>query len=97
MAYRGLENKRDKVTGKEQSGKHGRPVPGIAQDATPSHKYSARKPTPEAKMRPMPSYSENPFELNPQLKGFSQAKPMRGGEHFPVNPLRLKRRGPVGE
>lgn len=97
MAYSGLDKKRSKVTEPERSGKHGIAVDGIASPATPSNKRGISKPTPEPRMVPMPSYGEDPFALNPQLKGFSNAKTWRGSSHFPVNALRLKKRGPVIE
>lgn len=98
LAYSGLDKKRDKVIPREDTGKHGRAVDGIAAPATPYVSKSVPvKSAPEAKMRPMPSYGENPFDLNPQLKGFKQAKTWRGSQHFPVNAINFKKRGPVIE
>lgn len=91
MAYNDLGKKRTKTSSaRERSGAHGIKVEGLSVPATPHQHKATRGKSIPSKLDQMPGYVEDPFAMNPSLKGFLQAKPARGSEYFPVNPQHMK-------
>ena len=76
------EKRTGKSTPRERSGKHGTPIDGIASPVTPHNSKTIRTGTPEGGLRTQPGYNEDPFVLNPGMKGFLRAETDRSSNYF---------------
>ena len=83
------EKRTGKATKTERTGRHGMKIDGLDYPVTPHSSKRVEKGSIGPRLTQMPSYSENPFDLNPTLKGFKQAEPFRSAGRFPANTPRL--------